>query len=305
MTDCGTSITSVSFASSNNFDQGGVKLTNSTVLTELQQIAVANSLKSEISNWIIIGANNENTSNCSLHMEVAPMLNEETTVLHISFYIDGTLSAVKVAEGLVSENQTATVGQFNDSGINISLVWSGNLPRNDISKVFYQVLLGVESPEPRIMALSSVSTIVVHNGNLLLGTDGSDSKGTMNSTYAKSLSFGNLAPGETSKTMILYLHVPSATAIVNIRLGLIDSGGLSVQQNTFGVTSQGSIDQNLEPEEYFSGLNTTGNAADENNVDIANRDFYTSDYVYLNVSLPKNQDFGTGVIRYRWYFDYA
>ena len=305
MSNCGNSIISVSFSSSANYYKGGTKLVGSEQLPELTQIALADSLKNEFSNWIIIGADDENTSNCSLHCMIAPVSLNGGNALSVSFFQGGELLSPKIAEGIAYPDQTMVAESFNNSGITISMLWSGNLPRSDIQYVYYQLKAGTVEPEARSPELESVKTVVIYNGEGLDKTNSSDSKGTLPTTYANALTFGNLAPGETSNTLIIYLNVPSAIAITNIRLGLMEAGGIDLQAETFGVDSNISLDTNFVPDSYFTALNKTDESTNEHNIDIGNKDYYTSEYVYLNVSLPLDQDLGTGVIRYKWFFDYA
>lgn len=156
-----------------------------------------------------------------------------------------------------------------------------------------------------IESIRYVDTMIVTPSGDILGTDCSDSNSTRNTIKSMALSFGPLAPGQISQTMIIYLKVPSSLAINNIRLALVDCGGLTFGDAKFGVEIQPFIDYNIIPSNEFAGVNETRDSNSIYNISINNRDLSNSNYVYLNVSIPLGQIFGTGTIRYRWWFDYS
>lgn len=119
------------------------------------------------------------------------------------------------------------------------------------------------------------------------------------------LNFGTMAPGETSETIIVSLFAPSVKAINNIKLALIDTGGVIFDENLFGITSGANLNFSIVPSSYFIGVNEDDSTTNNYNVVIANRDPNTSDYVYLNLKLPLNNFIGHGVCRLKWYFDYS
>lgn len=157
----------------------------------------------------------------------------------------------------------------------------------------------------RPISLKSVDTIRVTTNGEIIGTDSSDSKGTLNTINSKALSFGPLAPGQTSETMIVYLKVPNSSAINNIKIALIDCGGLTFGETKFCIETYSFLDYNIIPTSEFLGVNSTDDSESIYNVDIANKDWYTSQYVYLNVVIPQGQLLGSGTIKYRWFMDYA
>jgi hypothetical protein len=167
------------------------------------------------------------------------------------------------------------------------------------------VVIGSPTPQVRVSALNHVDTIVVYSSGEVLGTDCSDNNGTLETINSKALSFGPLAPGQLSSTLIIYLKVPTSIAIQNIRLALVDCGGLSFEDTNFGVETRPYLDYNIVPSTNFSGVNEARDVNSIYNISVNNKDFQTSDYVYLNVSIPRDQLFGTGTIRYKWFFDYA
>ena len=157
----------------------------------------------------------------------------------------------------------------------------------------------------RTLSLKQVKTIYLDSGTSNLGTDSSDSKGTLETINSDALSFGPLAPGETSPTKIIYLGVPTALAINNIKLALIDCGGLTFGDTKFRVEFQNYIDYNIVPSDEFAGVNSTKDVNSLYNIAIPNRDLQNSYYVYLNVAIARGQFFGSGVVRFRWFFDFA
>jgi len=152
--------------------------------------------------------------------------------------------------------------------------------------------------------LSEVITSIFINNQETEVANGSDSPETFNTPLTKSLTFGVVAPKEKSETVVVTLKVPYAQAIRNIKLALIDTGGLEFATNRFGVTSSYKLD-NTVPTTYFQGVNEEKLESSPYNVIIDTQNDNTSDYVYLNVKMPDNNFIGSGVIRYRWFFDYS
>ena len=136
-------------------------------------------------------------------------------------------------------------------------------------------------------------------------SDGSDSMNTEKTPFAKAFNFGTIAPGETSKTIIISLYVPYASGINNIKIACINSGGLTFTTTTFGVTTSSELRTDIEPDTYFTGINTSKDATSLFNVSVANNGQYRSEYVYLNIKTPLNNDLITGVVRYVWFIDYS
>lgn len=157
--------------------------------------------------------------------------------------------------------------------------------------------------------LSIVETLIIVdvNGQLVeqSGNDASDNNQTRGNLLASSLSFGTIAPGETSDNIIVVLNVPNSKAIGNIKLGLISAGGIEFANNIFGITSSAILNADTIPTTYFQGVNTDGLASNSYNISINNNKSNVSEYVYLNLNLPSDNTLGEGVIRLKWFFDYA
>lgn len=159
---------------------------------------------------------------------------------------------------------------------------------------------------PRYTVLNKVETIeVLPNSELIIRQDGSDSKSTLQTIDSKTIDIGNIAPGETSVTKIIYLNVPSSLGINNIKLGLIDTGGIEFRNDTFGIESLNYLDFRFEPKKYFQGVNLEKRSSNQYNYSIPNNGLLSSQYVYLNVKIPTDLDLGGRVVRYKWFFDYA
>lgn len=126
----------------------------------------------------------------------------------------------------------------------------------------------------------------------------------INGFDAKSMNFGILAPNESSKTNIIQLYVPDAVAITNIRLALIETGGIIFSGDIFGVETFNVVDYNIQPKSFFTGVSDK-TVSSPYIVSIPSLNRYSSNYVYLNINVPKSQNFISGTVRYQWLFDYA
>ena len=117
--------------------------------------------------------------------------------------------------------------------------------------------------------------------------------------------FGTIAPGETSASIVVLFRAPDVDAITNIKIALINPGNITFSNTTFGVVSDAGLAFDVVPTTYFQGINTTDSSTNQYNVAIDNADIHTSKYVYLNITLPRNNLLEPGTVRYTWYFDYA
>lgn len=158
--------------------------------------------------------------------------------------------------------------------------------------------------QDRVPQLKSVQTIIMTKTGKVIANDASDNKGTLNTINAQSLSFGPLAAGETSETKIIYLNVPFANAIRNIKIGLMDTGSVPFATTSFGIVTREDLDYNISPDRYFTGL-SDGTATNVNNVAVLNAGETFSQYVYINMKVPDNQSVGDGIVKLIWFFDYA
>ena len=118
----------------------------------------------------------------------------------------------------------------------------------------------------------------------------------VNTLSAEASSFGMLAPKEISQVNIYQLSVPDVAAISNIRLALIDTGGIVFNNSTFGVDTRTFLDPYVKPETFFQGVSDK-TAESPYNFSVNNLNRFASVFVYLNVKIPIAQDFIAGTIR--------
>ena len=116
-------------------------------------------------------------------------------------------------------------------------------------------------------------------------------------------SFGLLSPGQKSETLIIQLKVSNALFIGNIKLCLIDSGGLSFKKNIFGVDILNYLDINYEPKQFFEGVNTNKNISSSYNVKVDSQNRNSSQFAYLNINIPSDYPTWEGTVRYGWFYD--
>jgi len=158
---------------------------------------------------------------------------------------------------------------------------------------------------PQPLELKTVETIIINPSAPVATTNGSDSKASKSAINSLAFSYGMLASGETSQTLITYLKVPYSNGIQNIKIGLINTGDIDFSSAKFGVAILGYIDYNMVPTTYFNGVNEDGSSLNVYNVNVGTRANIMSQYVYLNVFIPRNQSIKSGTIRYKWWFDFA
>ncbi|MFA5312386.1 MAG: hypothetical protein WC375_03580 [Methanomassiliicoccales archaeon] len=119
------------------------------------------------------------------------------------------------------------------------------------------------------------------------------------------ISFGSIAPGQTSATAKMIFKVNNVPGIQNLRLGLVNTGVIPFTDKTFGIGVSSSDLDAFEPTEYFQGVNSTASSDSEYNIAIPTQSLNSSQHIYLNVALPRNYHYQLGQIRYKWFFDYA
>lgn len=133
------------------------------------------------------------------------------------------------------------------------------------------------------------------------------------------LNFGRITAGTTSRVKVLDIAFTEVTNVGNIKLGLISSGGLTVNVNPdyyyddgssgnghFGVQSSSVFDATITANpltRHFSGINASITAADANNVSIPSRSATLSNYIYLDIQVDSSST-GAGTGAYKIFFDY-
>jgi FlaG/FlaF family flagellin (archaellin) len=135
-----------------------------------------------------------------------------------------------------------------------------------------------------------------------------------------SLGFGRVTAGIHSRVKVIDIAFNEITAVGNLKLGLISSGGLTVNTSPQDVTADGTSSNGYFGIEYsktfdsnkasqplvrhFSGLNTAVSAGDTRNVSIGNRSPSISDFIYLDIQVgAANVVAGNGA--YKVFFDYS
>jgi hypothetical protein len=134
-----------------------------------------------------------------------------------------------------------------------------------------------------------------------------------------SLNFGRVTAGVTSAVKVIDVAFTEVTNIANIRIGLISSGGLTVNESPTNIAADGSasnghfgcesgsvFDSSKSASglsRHFAGLNTSGTASDSNNISIGNRTTTISNYIYLDIEMSSTV-IGAGNGSYKLFFDY-
>lgn len=180
-------------------------------------------------------------------------------------------------------------------------LWELKVDINDV--ITFDPLINTPD-EYRPNSLANIITYNFTSQYELIGNNGSNSKSTTEGFNSSSLSLGTLAPGETSKTIVLRLSAPDSITIKNIKIGLINSGCISFTNKTFGIETRNYYDKYIIPETYFQGISDETSTS-AYNVEILNSTRTNSYYVYINVKIPLDFTFKGGTIRLKWFFDFA
>jgi len=124
------------------------------------------------------------------------------------------------------------------------------------------------------------------------------------------LAFGKITSGTHSRVKVIDIVFEDASAVGNIKLGLVANGGITVttgSEGHFGIVSTADFSASTAASPlstHFSGLNTTGTSSDSNNFSVGNRSSTVSKYIYLDIELGSTTlDSGNGA--YKVFFDYS
>ena len=126
------------------------------------------------------------------------------------------------------------------------------------------------------------------------------------------LDFGKISIGSHSRVKVISISFDDLSAVGNIKLGLIASGGITVYDagvGHFGIQSSNDFNATTASQPlttHFSGLNTTGTSADPANIVVPNRtgSQTLSQYIYLDIEIGStNLAAGNGA--YKIFFDFS
>jgi hypothetical protein len=134
------------------------------------------------------------------------------------------------------------------------------------------------------------------------------------------LNFGRITAGTTSAVKVIDIAFTGYTQVGNIKLGLVSTGGLTVNSNPtdiasdgsagnghFGIESTASFDAAKASSvlsRHFAGSNSTSIASSTNNVSIPNRTGTISNYIYLDIEVDAASTEVTNGA-YKVFFDYS
>lgn len=134
------------------------------------------------------------------------------------------------------------------------------------------------------------------------------------------VSYGRITSGTKSPVVVIDIAFTDVTNVGNLKLGLISSGGLTVNANPtdiaadgssasghFGIESSTAFDSSIASgplTRHFAGLNTTVTAGDTNNVSIPMRATNISNYIYLDLETDAST-IGGNSGAYKLFFDYS
>ena len=134
-----------------------------------------------------------------------------------------------------------------------------------------------------------------------------------------SLSFGRITSGTHSSVKVMDLSFIGVTSVSGVKLGLMSSGGLPVNDDPQDIAEDGSASNgyfgivhsvNFDPTisasallRHFAGLNTSGTAGDDKNVEVGTRDDITSQFIYLDMEIVSSF-LGSGTGLYKVFFNF-
>ena len=134
-----------------------------------------------------------------------------------------------------------------------------------------------------------------------------------------SLSYGRIIVGTHSPVKVIDFAFTGVSSVSNVKLGLMDSGGVAVNPSPQDVTSDGSASNgnfgcmhslqfSTQTSQgpltrHYAGLNASGLASDTKNIKIGQRSDVVSQFVYLDMELGSN-DVGQAAGLYKVFFDF-
>lgn len=134
-----------------------------------------------------------------------------------------------------------------------------------------------------------------------------------------SLSYGRIVVGTHSPVKVIDFAFTGVTAVSNVKLGLLDSGGVAVNPSPSDIWADGSagngnfgcmhsVEFSTQTAQgpltrHYAGLNASGLASDTKNIKIGQRSDTISQFVYLDMQIGSN-DVGQGTGLYKVFFDF-
>lgn len=117
------------------------------------------------------------------------------------------------------------------------------------------------------------------------------------------LSFDSVAPGSRSKTLGVQLAAIS-TPIKNIKLGVINIGGLSWEEGIISYELLDFFDQGRYLSNTMPGINTSGSYGSVNNVAVGSISPYRSQVVHLNLNIGEQSRLTNTCLEFKWFFNF-
>lgn len=121
------------------------------------------------------------------------------------------------------------------------------------------------------------------------------------------LNFGHVPMGSSSAVKVVDLAVEDVTAISNVRLQVVSSDNVPVNDSPSDISSDGSAGNGnvgIEHDSDFIPRRSLSRffAGESAPVTVGSRSSAVSEYVYLNVKMNATST-GAGKISYQWIFD--
>ena len=132
------------------------------------------------------------------------------------------------------------------------------------------------------------------------------------------LQFGKIPSGAHSRIKLIDIAFTGVEEVSNVKIGLINDGGLGANPSPTGINSDGSAangklgilhtpeinTQIASIDRHFAGVNTSLTANDDKNVLVGTRNPNASQFIYLDIEAPSNNS-GNGGLMYKVFFDFV